>query len=149
MRNTLYYPAGLSQRPLYSTLVQFPAAAFVGTLITDYAYWRTTENLWASFSVWLLAAGCVAAGVAGVVGLLTFLFNRGVREARLAAAHAGFSIAAALAAVFNAFVHSRDGYTSVVPTGLTLSIIVVVLMLIVRALGWSSPVRHTVAGEAA
>ena len=53
--------------------------------------------------------------------------------------HALVSLAAALLSVVNAFVHSRDGYTAVVPEGLTLSAIVVVLMLIATLLGWNRP----------
>jgi uncharacterized membrane protein len=34
-----------------------------------------------------------------------------------------------LLSLLNAFVHSRDGYTAVVPTGLTLSALVVAILL--------------------
>ena len=129
----------LSNRPLYSTLVQFPAVCFLGTLLTDVVYWRTQLFMWETFSVWILAVGCVMAGVAGIVGLITFASDRRVRTAPRALPHALASIAAALLSVANAFVHSRDGYTAVVPTGLTLSCIVVVLMLLVTWMGWNRP----------
>jgi uncharacterized membrane protein len=130
---------GLGSRPLYSLLVQFPAVCFVGTLITDIAYWRTQSFMWETFSVWLLAFGCLMAGLAGIVGLFTFLTNRHVRAPRLALPHALVSLAAALLSVLNAFIHSRDGYTAVVPGGLTLSAVVVVLMLVATFLGWNRP----------
>ncbi|MHB8286782.1 MAG: DUF2231 domain-containing protein, partial [Caulobacteraceae bacterium] len=38
--------------------------------------------------------------------------------------------AAALLSLLNAFVHSRDAWTSVVPDGITLSVIVTALLLI-------------------
>lgn len=129
----------LSNRPLYSMLVQFPAVCFVGTLLTDVAYWRTQLFMWENFSVWILAAGCVLAGVTGIVGLITFVGDRRVRMAPRALPHALASLAAALLSVANVFVHSRDGYTAVVPTGLTLSCIVVVLMLLVTWMGWNRP----------
>lgn len=72
---------GLNRRPAYSILVQFPVVCFVGALCTDVAYARTKLNLWESFSVWLLAAGCVLAGLAGVVGLFIFLRDCRVRAA--------------------------------------------------------------------
>lgn len=131
----------LPDQPLYSVLVQFPAVCFVGTLMTDLAYFKTNLFMWETFSVWLLAAGCVMAGAAGVVGLIYFLGDRRVRAWRLAWPHAGVSLLAALLSVLNAFVHSRDGYTAVVPTGLTLSAIVVLLMLIAVAIG-SMPERQ-------
>jgi uncharacterized membrane protein len=127
----------LSNRPLYAFLVQFPAVLFAATLVSDIAYWKTKLFMWENFSIWLLAAGCVLAGLAGIVGLIDFLSDRQVRMARLAWPHALLSLAAAVLSVFNAFVHSRDGYTAVVPDGLTLSAIVVVLMLLATAMGWS------------
>ncbi len=132
-------PVRLRDRPLYAFLVQFPAVCFVGALVSDIAYWRTASFLWETFSVWLLAAGCLMAAVAGVVGLFEFLGNRRIRLAPLAWPHALLSLLAAVLSVINAFVHSRDGYTAVVPDGLTLSVIVVLLMLAVSWLGWAAP----------
>ena len=131
--------ARLSNRPLYAFLVQFPAVCFAGTLLSDLAYLKTTWFVWETVSIWLLAAGCILAGLAGIVGLVEFLRNRHVRAARMAWPHALVSLAAALLSVINAFIHSRDGYTAVVPEGLTLSAIVVVLMLIATLLGWNRP----------
>ncbi|HEV7815809.1 MAG TPA: DUF2231 domain-containing protein, partial [Janthinobacterium sp.] len=71
-----------------------------------------------------------------------FIRDRRVRAAHLAWPHALTSLVAALLSVVNAFVHSRDGYTAVVPTGLTLSCIVVVLMLLATWMGWNHPQQH-------
>lgn len=77
MRNTrANLTFGLNNRPLYSTLVQFPVVCFVGVLFTDVAYARTTQYFWESFSVWLLAAGSILAGLAGIVGRFIFLGDR-------------------------------------------------------------------------
>lgn len=130
---------GLSSRPLYSLLVQFPVVCFVGTLLTDIAYWRTQLFLWETFSIWLLTAGCLVAGVAGIVALFSFLIDSRIRTAARAWPHALTSLAAAVLAVVNAFIHSRDGYTAVVPAGLTLSCIVVLLMLLATWMGWHRP----------
>lgn len=139
-------PLRLSDRPLYALLVQFPAVCFVGTLVTDIVYWRTQLFQWETFSVWLVAAGCVMAGVAGLVGLLTFMADRRARLWRLAWPHALLSLLAAVLSVVNAFVHSRDGYTAVVPDGLTLSTIVVVLMLLVVLMNRDRSVYRDEAG---
>lgn len=143
------FAVGLNHRPLYSTLVQFPVVCFVGALFTDVAYARTALYLWESFSVWLLAAGCVFAGLAGIVGLFIFLGDRRARAMPLAWPYALTSLAAAVLAVFNTFVHSRDGYTAVVPTGLTLSCIVVALMLVATFIAWNAPRRTVILGDAA
>jgi uncharacterized membrane protein len=44
---------------------------------------------------------------------------------------------AVLLSVINVFVHSRDAYTAVVPTGLTLSGIVFVVLLAATSAGWA------------
>lgn len=135
------YPVRPSERPLYSLLVQFPVVCFVGTLLTDWVYLRTQLFLWETFSVWLLTAGCVVAALAGIVGLIAFFGDRRSRAWKLAWLHALVSLLAAVLSVVNAFVHSRDGYTAVVPDGLTLSAIVVLLMLLATWMGWR-PVAH-------
>ena len=47
-------------------------------------------------------------------------------------------------ALFNSFIHSRDAWTSVVPTGLMLSAITVLVMLFTGWLGWAMVYRHRV-----
>ena len=47
-------------------------------------------------------------------------------------------------AIFNVLVHSRDAWTSVVPTGLILSAIVVLILPVTGWLGWSMVYRHRV-----
>ena len=142
-------PARLSDRPLYSLLVQFPVVCFVGALVADVAYWRTELFTGETFSVWLLAAGCAFAGLAGLVGLFEFVRDRRLRSWRLAWPHALTSLLAAVLSVVNVFVHSRDGYTAVVPEGLTLSAIVVVLMLAAAWMGWVTPQPMRLMGVAA
>jgi uncharacterized membrane protein len=47
-------------------------------------------------------------------------------------------------AFFNALIHQRDGWTSVVPVGLSLSIIVVLILPVTGWLGWALVYRHGV-----
>lgn len=131
----------LSDKPVYSLLVQFPVVCFVGALLTDLAYWKTQIYTWGTFSIWLIVAGCVMAGVAGIAGLVAFIGDRRVRMWPLAWPHALTTLLAAILSVVNAFVHSRDGYTAVVPTGLTLSAIVVLLMMTSAWMGWGRILR--------
>src|SRR5580692_2406004 len=48
--------------------------------------------------------------------------------------------------LINAFVHSRDGYTAVVPTGLMLSGVVVVVLLLAALPGMTLPNRSRAGG---
>ena len=46
--------------------------------------------------------------------------------------------------IVNAFVHSRDAYTSVVPSGLILSGLVVLILFVTAWNGWTMVYRHGV-----
>lgn len=127
---------GLASQPVYSFLVQFPAVCFVGALLTDLAYWKTVNFIWETFSIWLLTAGCLFAGLAGIAAIITWISHRHVRRAPFAGAHVATCLVAAILSVVNAFIHSRDGYAAVVPGGLTLSVIVVILMAAATWFGW-------------
>jgi uncharacterized membrane protein len=120
-------------------LVPFPIACFVGALVTDLAYWRTLDVLWERFSIWLIAAGLIVAGLAVIAGVIDAV---GRRIRTLAWPHAvGYALALALSLI-NAFIHSRDGYTAVVPTGLMLSGLVVVILLVTGWMGSALVYRH-------
>ena len=112
-------------------LVPFPIACFAGALITDLVYWRTPDVLWERFSIWLITAGLIIAGFAAIAGVLDFAVGKRIRT--LAWPHAVGYPLALLLSLINAFVHSRDGYTAIVPTGLMLSGLVVVILLVT---GW-------------
>ena len=79
-----------------------------------------------------------------LAGLIDFLGDRRIRALRQSWIHGAVNGVALLLSIWNIFVHSRDAYTSVVPTGLTLSAIVVVLLLISGWNGWSLVYRHGV-----
>jgi uncharacterized membrane protein len=112
------------RRPLFPGLMTFPAACFIVTLITDIIYARSANVAWETFSVWLLTFGLLAAGLFVLVGLFQ-AFVQGRWPTMIL--RIGYAVALILS-IFNAFVHSRDGYTAVVPTGLTLSVIVVIVL---------------------
>jgi uncharacterized membrane protein len=112
-------------------LVPFPIGCFAGALITDLVYWRTPDVLWERFSVWLITAGLIIAGFAAIAGVIDFAVGKRIRT--LAWPHAVGYPLALLLSLINAFVHSRDGYTAIVPTGLMLSGLVVVILLVT---GW-------------
>jgi len=127
---------GLASQPAYAALVQFPAVCFSGALVSDIAYWYSTTFLWEIFSTWLLVAGCITAVLAGSAALVTWQRVPAVRSAPFAVFHLMLTGAAFLLSIFNTVVHSREGYTAVVPLGLTLSAAVVILMLLATWFGW-------------
>jgi uncharacterized membrane protein len=118
--------------PIHPTLVSFAIAYFTAALVTDLAYWQTAAVLWETFSDWLITAGLVTTGLAVVAFVIDLVLGK--RSRALAWPHAVGYALAVLLSLLNAFVHSRDGYTAVVPTGLALSGLVVVILLIT---GWA------------
>jgi uncharacterized membrane protein len=139
--------AQIAKHPIHPMLVPIPIACFVGTLITDIAYYATADIMWADFSAWLLTAGLVMGVLAAIAGLIDFLGNRLIRAQRPAWPHALGNILVLVLSTFNAFIHSRDAWTSVVPTGLILSVIVVLILPVTGWLGWSMVYRHGVGVE--
>jgi uncharacterized membrane protein len=119
---------------LHPPLIGAGSAFLIGALLTDLLYWRTASMQWETFSIWLLTAGLILAALAGLALLLDILLRRVGTIAwwRFAAL-----TAAGLLSFLNAFIHSRDGYTSVVPQGLVLSAIVTVILLAIGWRGWS------------
>jgi uncharacterized membrane protein len=125
-------------------LVPVPIVCFVATLVTDIAYWRTAAMLWADISAWLLLIGLIFSFFAAAAGLIDFFGDRRIRELRAAWIHGLGNIAALVLSIFNALIHTRDAYTSVVPSGLILSSLVVAILLVTGWNGWTLVYRHGV-----
>ena len=116
-------------RPIHSTLASFSAAYFAGALVTDLVYWQMPDVMWERFSIWLIMAGLVMAGLAVFAYIINTLAGRRRRSGPAWPRLLGYALAVFLA-VINAFVHSRDGYTAVVPSGLMLSASVIIVVLL-------------------
>lgn len=125
--------------PVHRILTPFPVAYFTGALATDLAYWRTADVMWEDFSAWLITAGLIVAGLALIAAVIEIATGR----QRAAWTRASGYLLAVLLALVNILVHSRDAYTAVVPTGLMLSALVVIILLVMTPTGWvlTSP-RH-------
>ena len=124
---------GIARYPISSILLPVPIVCFIGALLTDFAYEGSGGNLrWVNFSSWLLAAGLLIGAITGILMLVDFARLRPLRVAQGWGAF-GLLVAAWIVELINSFVHARDGWTAVDPTGLVLSIIGVVLILIY---GW-------------
>ncbi|MBZ9762379.1 DUF2231 domain-containing protein [Mesorhizobium sp. CA8] len=136
--------ASIAGHPIHPMLVTIPIACFVGTLITDIAYWQTAEMTWANFSAWLLTVGVIVAILAAIAGLTDFLGDRKIRAQPTAWLHMGGNLIVLVLSFLNMLIHTRDAWTSVVPTGLILSALVVIILLFTGWLGWALVYRHHV-----
>jgi glucose/arabinose dehydrogenase/uncharacterized membrane protein len=122
----------IAHRPIYFALAPVPITCFAGAFVTDIAYWHTASMTWETFSIWLITAGLVMAGITAVAGFAEYVINAASRAVRPAWPHLLGNVLAVALSVVNAFVHSRDGYTAVVPAGLILSEFVLLILLISR-----------------
>lgn len=131
--------------PILRILASFPIACFTCALLTDLAYVQTTNVMWTDFSAWLLAAGMAGGVVAAIAGLVSWLTHRRDRAQRPAWSLVLGSLLVLVIAFLNNLVHSRDAWTSVMPTGLALSFVTVLLILATTWLASSAGRRRSVA----
>lgn len=136
--------AAIAGHPIHAILIPFPIACFTLTLLTDIAYWRTSNLLWLHFSEWLLFAGLVFGALAAVAGAVDLLVRREVRSQAPAWPHAIGGVIVLCLAIVNSLFHARDGWTAVVPWGLTLSAVTVLVMIIANWFGRSMVYRYGV-----
>lgn len=136
--------------PIHGMLAAFPLAFFVAAFATDIAYAISAQMQWANFSVWLIAGGVIMGVVAAIAGIVDAVATkrRGRRTVRRSSLHSVLTIVTFVFAIINGFVHSRDGWTSVVPAGLILSGISALLILVTSWLGYAMAARTTEVGVA-
>lgn len=115
---------------VYRSLLPVFAAAMLGALLTDIAYWRSAEMMWADFSAWLLAAALIAGVLALIAGLITLFRLPAPDRHGMVWLHGAAFLLAFVLGILNLLIHSRDAWTSVVPTGLTLSAISVIVLIV-------------------
>jgi len=115
---------------IHPRIVGLGATLLIGAFATDVAYAQSDLFQWENFSIWLITAGLALAAAAAVALIFDAVQHRisAIDWARFC----GFT-GATLLSILNAFVHSRDAYTAVVPQGVILSGIVTAILL---ALGW-------------
>lgn len=128
-------PVGTSRAPapLHPFFVGLGGALLIAALFTNSMYTSNSLMQWSNFSAWLITGGLVLALLAVIFLVIDFAIGRAGPMRWL-----DFVLlaVAAILSLVNVFVHSRDAWTSVVPTGITLSVIVTILLLIVGLRGW-------------
>ena len=129
-------PIGRSRAPalLHRGFMGAGGVLLTAAFGTDYTYYTTALWQWANFSAWLITVGLMVTLVAAILLMIDFATGR---ASRLKTGSFILVAAAALLSLINAFVHSRDAWTSVVPQGIVLSAISAILLLIAGVRGWS------------
>jgi uncharacterized membrane protein len=136
--------AQIAGHPLHPMLIPFPVACFVLAFTTDLAFWKTSSDFWADASLWLLGVGLIVAALAAVMGLIDLIGDDQIRNLSDAWLHAGGNVVAVLIQLYNWYSRYADGTAAIVPTGLALSLIVVLILLFTGWKGWEMVYRHRV-----
>jgi uncharacterized membrane protein len=116
---------------LYGVLNPVPFGCFVAALIFDILYLRTAVIQWGKGAAWLIVIGLLFAIIPRLVNLAQVWVTSRRSAVRAEKIDFWFNLLAIIAAIFNAFVHSRDAYASM-PTGAWLSALTVLLLVIGR-----------------
>lgn len=114
---------------IYGLLNPLPFGFFVAALIFDIIYVRTAGVLWNKGAAWLIVFGLLLAIIPRFVNLAQVWITSRHLARRADKLDFWLNLLAIVAAIFNAFVHSRDAY-AVVPTGVWLSACTVILLSI-------------------
>ena len=122
-------------RPFHPVVIWIPLTCFIGALLTDLAYWRSAEMMWADFSAWLVSVGVLLACIAAILGLIELWTGRYAGTRGSVWLYVLGNVVALVLAIFDALIHTRDAWTSVVPWGLTLSAATVLVLLVTTIFG--------------
>ncbi len=113
---------------LFDLLDPIPFGFFVGALIFDAVYADSAVVMWFKAAAWLISLGLLFALVPRLINLVRVWFTGPRPSATLEKAAFFLHLFGVIAAIFNAFVHSRDAYATM-PEGLWLSILTVALLV--------------------
>jgi uncharacterized membrane protein len=116
---------------IFDLLDPIPFGFFVGTLIFDIIYAKTGNIFWLKSAAWLVSMGLVFAIIPQLINLVRTWFGKNRIRSTGRTANFWLNVVGIVAALFNAFVHSRDAYAAI-PAAVWLSILAVAAMGIGR-----------------
>ena len=128
--------ASIAGHPIHPMLVAFPIALWVFSFVADVIFlWRGNTG-WEWMASWTLLAGCLAAIVAAVFGIIDYFSIRDKEVSKIAAWHARLNVLALL--LFAVSWYLRRGVDFANPNGkLTIPIALsVVGVIVVTISGW-------------
>lgn len=119
--------------PVHGVLLAGTIPLFLGTLLSDIAYWSTYQIQWSNFASWLNVGGLLFAGLALLCAILG-LFRSDNRN-RDSLVYILVLLATWILGFLNALFHARDAW-AMMPAALILSVIVFLLALAATSVGF-------------
>lgn len=124
------YPGVL--HPLHTLLLAGAVPLFLGALLSDHAYSSSYQIQWSNFASWLIAGALLFAGLALLCAIVGWARTRS--RYRYAFIYPLLLLVTWVVGFINALIHAKDAY-AIMPTSLTLSIIVAVLICVTAWIG--------------
>lgn len=112
---------------IFELLNPVPYGFFVGALIFDITYMNSSQILWQKSASWLITLGLLFAIIPRLINLVQVWSGPDYPGRRMQRLSFWLNVLAIIAAIFNAFVHSRDAY-GIVPENVVLSLITVICL---------------------
>jgi uncharacterized membrane protein len=123
-----------SLHPLHTILLAGAVPLFLGALLSDLAYSSSYQIQWANFASWLIAGALLFSGLALLCALVGWA--RANSRYRYAFLYPLLLLLTWILGFINALIHAKDAW-AIMPTSLTLSIVVAVLIFITAWIGLS------------
>lgn len=136
---------GPAARPLQtarSILLGFPAALFLGGLISDIVYLRTEVIQWTNFSAWLIAGAEVFVGLLAAWSIISLILQWRTPDRMSGLILSGLLVVTFVLGFLNSLQHSRDGWSSVGTPGLVMSILCALLSLAAAWVGTAQALKE-------
>jgi uncharacterized membrane protein len=145
MRRHPHSTAAIAGHPVHPILVTLPIGFLAGALLSDLAFYSTTDGFWTRASLWLTGAGLVTGLLAALAGLVDFLGSPDIRKLSEAWLHFLGNAVVLLLALVNYYLRLYDESGTVSATQLLLSFCIVILLSVTGWLGGELVFRHRVA----
>jgi len=137
--------AQIAGHPIHPMLIPFPVAFLVATFVCDLIFWKTGNSAWSTASLYLLGAALIMAALAALAGLTDFLNDTRIRDLSAAWHHMIGNVVAVLLSLWNWYRRYEQGDAAVLPSGLLISLLVVLILLYTGWRGWEMVYKHRVA----
>ena len=137
--------AQIAGHPIHPMLIPFPVAFLVATFVCDLIFWKSGNSAWSTASLYLLGAALIMAALAALAGLTDFLNDTRIRDLSAAWHHMIGNVVAVLLSLWNWYRRYEQGDAAVLPSGLLISLLVVLILLYTGWRGWEMVYKHRVA----
>jgi uncharacterized membrane protein len=112
---------------IFDLLNPIPYGLFVGTLVFDITYAVTRNVFWGKGAAWLVTTALFFAVIPRLINLVHVWISARRTVTSVERLDFWLNLLGIIAAIFNAFVHSRDAY-AMVPANVIFSAVTVVLL---------------------